>query len=84
MSKKKLKPNINANIYEGEFDIGFDCPGASLCAYSLCYVMPPDEDSVCTFYDCACTRPAAKVAAIESLQRRIAKELKQCREEMSE
>ena len=88
MSTKKptrtLNPSINANIYEGQFDIGFDCPGASRCFYALCSEMPPEEDSVCTFYDWSCTSPLAKVAAMESLQRRIAKELKQYKEEMSE
>jgi hypothetical protein len=81
---RTLKPRINANIYEGSFDIGFDCPGATRCYYALGYVMPPEEDSVCSFYDCSCTSPLAKIAAMESLQRRIAKELKQLKEEISE
>ena len=87
MSKKvtrKLNPSINASIYERQFDIGFDCPGATRCYYALCYEMPPEEDSVCSFYDCSCTSPLAKIAAVESLQRRLAKELKQYKEEIGE
>ncbi len=88
MSAKKptrtLKPSINATIYEGKFDIGFDCPGANRCYYALCCVMPPEEDSICVFYDYSCTSPLAKVAAMESLQRKISKELKQYKEEIDE
>ena len=83
MSKKKLNPNITVNIYEGQFDINFDCPGAVRCAHALCYVMPPEEDSKCAHCDhgtCECT--FARITAVESVQRKIAKELKRWREEM--
>ena len=83
MSKKKFNPNISITIYEGQFDINFDCPGAVRCAHALCYEMPPEDDSKCVRYDhgmCECT--FAKIVAMESVQRRIAKQLKLYKEEI--
>ena len=69
--------NIGAHLYDGEFQINFDCVGVAACRYALCPVMPPDGSEECTFQQYgACRNPFAQCAAIEALKKRLAKELK--------
>lgn len=81
--KKAIKTaNICANIYEGEYQVNFDCVGVKVCRFALCQVMPPDGSEECTYRDygsCLCIH--AKSAALESLKNRLTKELKQLQEE---
>ncbi len=84
MTTKNTKTaNVCANIYEGEFQLNFDCVGAERCIFVLCHVMPPDGSEECTFREhgsCLCL--AAKYAAIENLMKNLAKELKQMVDEL--
>lgn len=80
--KKATKTaNICANIYEGEFQISFDCVGVEVCRFALCPMMPPDGSEECTYREHgSCLCPHAKYAALDSLKNRLAKELKQIEE----
>ena len=82
-AKKATKTaNICANIYEGEFQITFDCVGVAVCRYALCSMMPPDGSEECTYRDHgSCLCPHAKHKALESLRSRLTKELKQIEED---
>ncbi len=63
--------NTRATIYEGRFDINFDCVGVTACKYA------------CGEYECSfrtfgsCGSPHAKLAAIKLLRDRLSKESKQ-------
>lgn len=84
MSAKKATKtaNVCANIYEGEFQINFDCVGVTVCRFAMCSMMPPDGDEECTYRDYgSCILPHAKHAAIESLRNRLSKELKRIEED---
>lgn len=74
--------NIWVTIHEGAFDIAFDCVGVELCREALCHIMPPDGSEECTFREYGvCSRPLARAAALESLIRRLNKELKELKEQ---
>jgi len=74
---KSEKANVNATLYDGEFQIGFDCAGAETCRFALCSTMPPDGDEECFFrQNGSCTHRPSQQAAIESFRNRITKELK--------
>ena len=84
MSAKKATKtaNICANMYEGEFQLSFDCVGVDVCRFALCPVMPPDGREECTYREHgSCLCPHAKYAALESLRNRLTKELKQLEED---
>jgi len=73
--------NVCATIYEGKFDINFDCVGVLDCRYALCHAMPPDGNDPCCYHDYGtCISPHAKLAAIESLRNRLSKEKKDIEE----
>lgn len=75
--------NVCANVYEGEFQLNFDCVGVTMCRFALCHVMPPDGSEDCAYRDYgSCMLPHAKHAAITSLRARLAKELKQLEENL--
>ena len=77
MKKSTKTANICANIYEGEFQISFDCVGVMACRFALCPLMPPVNGSECTYRDYgSCISPHAKHAALESLRNRLTKEMK--------
>lgn len=80
--KKATKTaNVCANIYEGEFQLTFDCVGVMVCKFALCQMMPPDGSDECTYREHgSCLCPHAKSAALESLRSKITKELKQLEE----
>jgi hypothetical protein len=70
--------NINANLYDGEFQLGFDCVGVENCRFALCPLMPPTGDEDCTYREHgSCRDTSAQQAALEALKKRIVKELKQ-------
>ena len=84
MSAKKATKtaNICANIYEGEFQLNFDCVGVEVCRFALCPIMPPDGSEECAYSkygSCLCSH--AKSAALKSLKNRLTKELKQLEED---
>jgi hypothetical protein len=75
--------NVYATIYEGSFDVNFDCVGVMVCRFALCHCMPPTEDDECTFRECgSCRSKVAQQAALEALRKRITKELKQIEEDL--
>jgi hypothetical protein len=78
---KNNHAHICAGIYEGEFQLGFDCAGVETCKFALCHVMPPDGSEECTYNQCACRNPHSQIAALEALKNAINKELKKLDEE---
>ena len=80
MAKKKATKtaNVNVTLYDGEFQVGFDCVGVEICRYALCSEMPPDGNEECFFREYgSCKSPVAQQTALETLNNRIKKELKQ-------
>ena len=79
--KRNKTPHINATIYDGDFQLIFECVGETSCRFALCSLMPPDGSDNCCFLEYgSCRCPAAQMAAIESLMTRMKKELKQLAE----
>lgn len=79
--KANKTANINANLYDGDFQLGYDCVGVVTCRFGLCYVMPPSGDEECIFREYgSCTCQPAQQEALEALRKRIDAELKQMRE----
>ena len=84
MPAKKATKSANAvaTLYEGAFDITFDCVGVEVCRFGLCSEMPPTGREECTFREHGSwRRTAAQIAAVESLRVRLAKELKRLEED---
>jgi hypothetical protein len=73
--------NINVSLYDGEFQVGFDCVGVELCQFALCEMMPPDGNEECFFREYgSCRFPAAQLVALEALHNRIKREMKKYEE----
>ena len=84
MSAKKATKtaNVNAALYNGEFQVGFDCVGVEACRFAFCSEMPPDGSEECFFQEYgSCKRPVAQHTALETLHNRIKRELKQYEDE---
>lgn len=80
--KAKTVANIYGAIYDGNFDINFDCVGVEKCRFALCSLMPPDGSEECTYREHgSCRSPNSKLAALEGLRDRLTKELKQLKED---
>jgi hypothetical protein len=63
--------NIVANIYEGRFQVNFDCVGELACRFALCHTMPPDGNDECTYREySSCLCQTAKISALESLKKK--------------
>jgi hypothetical protein len=78
MTKKNTQTaNINATLYDGEFQVGYDCVGVEICRFALCEIMPPTGDNECAFraYG-SCKNPPAQQTALEALRNKITRELK--------
>ena len=76
--KRTKVPHVNSMIYDGEFSLHYDCAGEVQCGFTLCEIMPPDDDSICCFRDHgSCRNIAAQKAAIEGLLRKLKGALKQ-------
>lgn len=45
-AKKINEANVNAGLYEGEWQVCFDCVGTSKCAHARFYTEPPDPDAL--------------------------------------
>lgn len=82
-AKKATKTaNACATIYEGKFDVNFDCVGVTACKFALCEIMPPNGDYPCSYSDhSTCISPHAKLAAIDLLRSKLVKESKQLEED---
>ena len=84
MSKENQPyPDVNANLYGGDFSAGFDCPDSGRCKHCLCEHNPPEERDVCTFRgDCgACVSIGARIDALNALARRLKAEAKALEDE---
>lgn len=75
---KPKYPNISVNLYEGEFMLGYECIGETLCQFALCEIMPPTGDDECAFRDHGdCRGAGAQQKALDVLQAKIKKHLKE-------
>ena len=74
--------NVVATLYEGTFDITFDCVGTMVCKFAMCSEMPIDGTEECFFREHgSCRRPAAQQTAVEILVAKLKKELKRLEED---
>lgn len=74
----KKAANIYASLYDGHFDVGFDCPGAESCQYALCAMMPPDGVHDCFFHEHgSCRQQTAQYDALERLMKRLKGKMKE-------
>lgn len=80
-AKQNLKTeaaNVYVSLYEGLFDVGFDCVGTTKCVQIRFYTEPPDPDDDCAFlHHGSCMHAPARKAALEQLSKRIAEQLKE-------
>lgn len=75
---RQKHPNISVNLYEGEFMVAFECIGETSCRFALCEIMPPTGDDDCAFRENGdCRNQAGQQKALESLQTKIKKQLKE-------
>lgn len=82
MKKATKSANVNASLYDGEFQIGFDCVGVMVCKFAMCSEMPIDGKEECFFREYgSCRRPAAQQTTLEMLINRLKRELKQLEED---
>lgn len=80
--KRNKKPHISAIIYESDFSLTYECVGELSCKFALCEVMPPNEESVCCFYDHGgCRSYEAQKSSLEFLRGKISGALKQLKED---
>ena len=49
MSKKRNAANISAGLYDGDFQLSFDCGGSDNCKHARFYAEPPEPDEECAF-----------------------------------
>lgn len=74
--------NVVATLYEGVFDITFDCVGVMVCQFAMCSEMPIDGSEECFFREHgSCRRPAAQQTTLEIIISRLKRELKQLEDE---
>lgn len=78
MAKKHTKTaNVCANIYEGEFQLSFDCVEVEKCRFALCQVMPPDGSEGCVYREHGtCLSSSAKYAGLSAMRARLTREMK--------
>lgn len=75
--------NIYATLYEGRFEVDFNCVGQLACRFALCHTMPPDGNDECIYCEhSSCLYPTAKISALESLKKKIMGMIKQLEEEV--
>lgn len=82
-AKKATKSaNVCATLYEGKFDINYDCVGVTVCRFAMCSEMPIDGSEECFFWEYgACRRPAAQQTTLEMLISKLSRYLKQLQED---
>lgn len=84
MSTKKATKtaNVVATLYEGAFEITYDCVGTMVCKLAMCSEMPLNGTEECFFRDHgSCRRSAAQQATLEILVNKLKIELKQLQED---
>ena len=71
-TKKLTTANAYLSLYEGQYDLGFECVGASKCAHARFYVEPPEPDDECSCQaNGACNNMQARKASLELMSRVI-------------
>jgi len=73
-------PNININLYDGDFATGFDCPGTQ-CKFKMCDIMPPEKDAKCFYDKFECNCKEGRIAAIKAVIRKLKIEFEDLEEE---
>lgn len=65
--------NISVTLYDGAFDVAFDCCGPTKCKFALCEFMPPENDDANCMHKIygSCHSSDAQIAAMESVKRRL-------------
>jgi len=68
--KSKVKANVTAMIYAGEFGVVVECPGAAGCGLIRHFVEPAEEGDPCAFLQdgCGCGNLSAHRQAMEALR----------------
>jgi hypothetical protein len=76
-AKKRTKTtNILAQIYEGNFELSFDCMGVDVCRFALCEIMPPTPTAECCYREHgSCICPQSQSVALGALLNKIKKEI---------
>ena len=69
--------NISVTLYDGSFDVSFDCDGVLTCKYCLCDLMPPQsENDHCAYNKWgSCYNVSVNIAAMESVRRRLSQRI---------
>ena len=76
--------NIVVTLWDGSFDVTYECAGAKKCKYSLCEIMLAQDDEACCYRENgSCRLLKAQVAALELVKRQISAELKDKNDEVS-
>lgn len=77
-----MSANIYATLYEGEFDIGFDCTEEHQVKCNFCLTEEPGEGR-CTFWrDYSCQQLGCRVDAIEKLVKKLNQRRREIEEQM--
>jgi len=73
--------NASAQLYDGAFEVLFDCVGVDKCARAQFYATPPDPDDDCAWHQGGgCLSTAARKAALELIRDGVIEELTQYEE----
>lgn len=78
-AKRTIKmANLNAGLYDGEFQACYDCVGEDRCKLAMFYTDPPSENEDCSNkHSGNCLHPQMARNALIALRDRITEELKQ-------
>ena len=75
---KNKAANVNVTLYEGSFDVCFDCVGTDKCAHARFHLEPPDPEDECAFvHHGGCTHAPARKAALKLISEKIAEALEE-------
>lgn len=82
MAKKHKSPNANASLYEGTFELYFDCVGDHVCSHARFFTNPPEIDDDCVSHkDGTCVSGYAREAAVKLLAEKLNVQLEEWRKE---
>lgn len=56
--------NVVATLYDGAFDVTFDCVGTTVCKFAMCSEMPIDGTEECFFQEHGSCRRKGKHATL--------------------
>ena len=68
--------NATAGIYDGQFEVFFDCAGPRACAHAGYHLSPPDPDDDCAWHqNGTCLSYRARRTALELMRDGLVAEL---------